>query len=129
MHQCIPRAFALAISLSVICTIPEVWANHHEHEVHASLISGMIKGEVRRIDTENRKLTIKHEAIPDLDMAAMTMAFRVADTISIDKLKAGDKIRFCWGRYRANGWLWRLKMTRAHEQMSLKKMLNQAGLE
>jgi len=98
MHQYIPRAFALAISLSVICTIPEVWANHHEHEVHASLISGMIKGEVRRIDTENRKLTIKHEAIPDLDMAAMTMAFRVADTISIDKLKAGDKIRFSLGQ-------------------------------
>ncbi len=58
----------------------------------------MIKGEVRRIDTENRKITIKHEAIPDLDMAAMTMAFRVADALSIDKLKAGDKIRFSLGK-------------------------------
>jgi Cu/Ag efflux protein CusF len=98
MHQFIPRAFALVIALSVICTIPEVWANHHDHEVNASQTSGMIKGEVRRIDTENRKLTIKHEAIPDLEMAAMTMAFRVADTISIDKLKAGDKIRFSLGQ-------------------------------
>jgi Cu/Ag efflux protein CusF len=98
MHQFIPRAFALVIALSVICTIPEVWANHHEHEAHVSQTSGMIKGEVRRIDTENRKLTIKHEAIPDLEMAAMTMAFRVADTISIDKLKAGDKIRFSLGQ-------------------------------
>ena len=98
MHQFIPRAFALVIALSVICTIPEVWANHHEHEAHVSQTSGMIKGEVRRIDTENRKLTIKHEAIPDLEMAAMTMAFRVADTISIDKLKAGDKIRFSMGQ-------------------------------
>ena len=98
MHQFIPRAFALVIVLSVICTIPEVWANHHEHEAHALQTSGMIKGEVRRIDTENRKLTIKHEAIPDLEMAAMTMAFRVADTISIDKLKAGDKIRFSLGQ-------------------------------
>jgi len=98
MHQSIPRTFALVIALSATFTIPEVWANHHEHEGHVSQSSGMIKGEVRRIDSENRKLTIKHEAIPDLDMAAMTMAFRVADTISIDKFKTGDKIRFSLGQ-------------------------------
>ena len=98
MHQFVKQVLTLAIVLSVTCTIPTVWANHHEHEAHASQTSGMIKGEVRRIDTENRKLTIKHEAIPDLDMAAMTMAFRIADTISIDKLKAGDKIRFSLGK-------------------------------
>jgi Cu/Ag efflux protein CusF len=40
----------------------------------------------------------KHEAIPDLDMAAMKMAFRVADTISIDKFMAGAKIRFSLGK-------------------------------
>ncbi len=98
MHQSVKQILTFAIALSVICTFPTVWANHHEHETHASQTSGMIKGEVRRIDTENRKLTIKHEAIPDLDMAAMTMAFRVADTISIDKFKAGDKIRFLLGQ-------------------------------
>lgn len=98
MHRFVKQVLTLAIALSVTCTTPIVWANHHEHEAHASQNSGMIKGEVRRIDTENRKLTIRHEAIPDLDMAAMTMAFRVADTISIDKLKAGDKIRFSLGK-------------------------------
>ena len=98
MHQFVKQVLTLAIVLSVTCTIPTVWANHHEHEAHASQTSGMIKGEVRRIDTENRKITIKHEAIPDLDMAAMTMAFRVADALSIDKLKAGDKIRFSLGK-------------------------------
>ncbi len=98
MSRFIQRLQALAVVFSVICTIPTVWANHHEHEEHASQTSGMIKGEVRRIDAENRKITIKHEAIPDLDMAAMTMAFRVADDLSIDKLKAGDKIRFSLGQ-------------------------------
>lgn len=98
MHHFVKQVLTFAIALSVTCTFPTVWANHHEHEAHASQTSGMIKGEVRRIDTENRKLTIKHEAIPDLDMAAMTMAFRVADTISIDKFKAGDKIRFSLGQ-------------------------------
>jgi Cu/Ag efflux protein CusF len=98
MSKFIQWVLALAIALSVTCTMPTVWANHHEHEAHASQTSGMIKGEVRRIDAENRKITIKHEAIPDLDMAAMTMAFRVADTVSIDMLKAGDKIRFSLGK-------------------------------
>ncbi len=98
MSRFIQRLQALAVVFSVICTIPTVWANHHEHEAQASQTSGMIKGEVRRIDAENRKITIKHEAIPDLDMAAMTMAFRVADALSIDKLKAGDKIRFSLGK-------------------------------
>jgi Cu(I)/Ag(I) efflux system protein CusF len=101
MHHFVKQVLSLAIALSATCTTPIVWANHHGHEghtSHASQASGMIKGEVRRIDTENRKLTIKHEAIPDLEMAGMTMAFRVADTISIDKLKAGDKIRFSLGQ-------------------------------
>ena len=101
MHQFVKQVLTLAIALSVTCTIPIVWANHHEHEghtSHASQTSSMIKGEVRRVDAENRKLTIKHEAIPDLEMAAMTMAFRVADTISIDKFKAGATIRFSLGQ-------------------------------
>lgn len=101
MHQFVKQVLTLAIALSVTCTIPIVWANHHEHEghtSHASQTSSMIKGEVRRVDAENRKLTIKHEAIPDLEMAAMTMAFRVADTISIDKFKAGDKVHFSLGK-------------------------------
>jgi len=45
----------------------------------------------------------KHEAIPELDVAAMTMAFRVTDTISIDKFKAGAKIRFSLGQVRGSG--------------------------
>jgi Cu(I)/Ag(I) efflux system protein CusF len=98
MYLSIQRVLLRVIAVSLFCTFLPAQANHHEHEAHASQTSGMIKGELRRIDTENRKLTIKHEAIPDVDMAAMTMAFRVADSISIDKLKAGDKIRFSLGK-------------------------------
>ena len=35
------------------------------------------KGEVRRIDIENKKLTIKHEEIKSLDMPPMSMVFYV----------------------------------------------------
>jgi Cu(I)/Ag(I) efflux system protein CusF len=98
MHQFISRALAPAIALLLSCTITTVWANHHEHESHAAQTNSMTKGEIRRIDSGTRKLTIRHEAIPDLDMAAMTMAFRVADTVPVDKLKVGDKIRFSLGK-------------------------------
>ena len=108
MHSFIQRALALIVIVSAVAVMPAVWATHHDHKDHkdhhdsathtssksGEVTSGLIKGEVRRIDTENRKLTIKHEAIPELDMAAMTMVFVVVDTIVLDQLKAGDKIRF-----------------------------------
>lgn len=54
----------------------------------------MTDGEVRKIDKELGKLTIKHGPIMNLDMAAMTMVFNVKDKSFLDKVKVGDKIRF-----------------------------------
>jgi Cu/Ag efflux protein CusF len=51
-------------------------------------------GEVRRVDKEARKLTIKHGPIVHLDMPAMTMVFQVKDPAMLDQLKAGDRVRF-----------------------------------
>ena len=41
-----------------------------------------------------QKITLKHGKIKNLDMAGMTMVFQVADGAMLDKLKAGDKVRF-----------------------------------
>jgi len=54
----------------------------------------MADGEVRKVDQSAGKVTIKHGPLPNLGMGAMTMVFRVADPAMLDKLKAGDKIRF-----------------------------------
>jgi Cu(I)/Ag(I) efflux system periplasmic protein CusF len=51
-------------------------------------------GEVRKIDKAAGKVTIKHGPMPDLNMPAMTMAYRVKDKAMLDKLKPGDRIRF-----------------------------------
>ena len=56
--------------------------------------SAMSAGEVRKIDLQAGKLTIKHGPIVNLDMAAMTMAFRVQEPAALESLKVGDKIRF-----------------------------------
>lgn len=56
--------------------------------------SDMADGEVRKVDKDGAKLTIKHGDIKNLDMPAMTMVFNVKDKAMLDKLQAGDKIRF-----------------------------------
>ena len=54
----------------------------------------MADGEVRKIDRENKKITLKHGVIKNLDMPGMTMVFQVKDAAMLDTLKAGDKIKF-----------------------------------
>ena len=54
----------------------------------------MTDGEVRKIDKENQKITLKHGELKNLGMPGMTMVFQVKDAALLDKLKAGDKVRF-----------------------------------
>ena len=54
----------------------------------------LTSGEVRKIDTEQGKLTIKHASIENLDMPAMTMVFRASNPDQLKNIRAGDKIEF-----------------------------------
>lgn len=54
----------------------------------------MSEGEVRKIDLENKKVTLKHGPLKNLDMPPMTMAFQVSDPAMLGKVKVGDKVRF-----------------------------------
>ena len=51
-------------------------------------------GEVRKVDKEARKITLKHGEIKNLDMPGMTMVFQVDNPALLDKVKAGDKVKF-----------------------------------
>ena len=53
-----------------------------------------VDGEVRKIDKDASKITLKHGPIPNLDMPGMTMVFRVQDPAMLDAVKTGDKVRF-----------------------------------
>ncbi|MDB5858897.1 MAG: hypothetical protein JWQ76_2586 [Ramlibacter sp.] len=56
--------------------------------------AAMADGEVRKVDKENQKITLKHGEIRNLDMPPMTMVFGVSDPKLLDKVRAGDKVRF-----------------------------------
>lgn len=51
-------------------------------------------GEVRKVDAEQGKVTIKHEPIANLDMPAMTMVFKAGKPELLKTIQAGDKIEF-----------------------------------
>ena len=54
----------------------------------------MTDGEVRKVDKDNQKVTLKHGEIKNLDMPGMTMVFNVKDSSMLDNVKAGDKVQF-----------------------------------
>ena len=56
--------------------------------------AAMTDGEVRKIDKENLKITLKHSDIRNLDMPAMTMVFKVKDAALLDKVQVGGAVRF-----------------------------------
>ena len=56
--------------------------------------SALSEAEVRKVDKDAAKITLKHGEIKNLDMPAMTMVFQVKDKAMLDQVKAGDKVRF-----------------------------------
>jgi Cu/Ag efflux protein CusF len=54
----------------------------------------MTEGEIRKVDKDAGKVTIKHGAIPSMDMPPMTMVYRVKDPAMLGGVKAGDKVKF-----------------------------------
>lgn len=87
---------ALAATLA-LGTAPAQAAD--EHDAHhaaepAAAADAYAEGTVKKVDKAAGKLTISHGPLARLDMPPMTMVFRASDPAMLDKVKAGDKIRF-----------------------------------
>ncbi len=68
--------------------------DNHTATPGASASLHMADGEVRKVDKGAKKITLKHGEIKNLGMAPMTMVYQVKDAALLDKVKAGDKVRF-----------------------------------
>jgi len=64
------------------------------HPAQAQTTATLTDGEIRKVDKDAKKLTIRHGPILNLEMPAMTMVFQVKDPAMLDQVNAGDKIRF-----------------------------------
>jgi Cu/Ag efflux protein CusF len=60
----------------------------------AQAVLPVSEAEVRKVDRDAGKITLKHGEIKNLDMPPMSMVFQVQDKALLDKVKAGDKVRF-----------------------------------
>lgn len=93
------RHFILAVLIAACSPLPAL-ADDAQHKEHAAAPASpdageVADGEVRKVDKDARKLTIRHGPLPALGMpTAMTMVYQVRDQAILDQLKAGDKIRF-----------------------------------
>ena len=92
---------ALALSLAFPIAAIAVEAPHETAVKQESTAGTLSEGEVRKVDKDAKKLTIRHGPLTNLDMPAMTMVFQVKDPAMLDQVKVGDKIRF--SAEKANG--------------------------
>jgi Cu(I)/Ag(I) efflux system protein CusF len=91
MRKQLLTAIALVAALTAPATAQP---KPDDHVAHHPAVADMAEGEIRKVDKDAKKLTIKHGEIKNLDMPPMTMVFQVKEGVMLDKLKAGDKIRF-----------------------------------
>ena len=86
----------IAATLFALATTASAQDAHHAHgHGHESAAPvELVDGEVKKIDKDTGKVTIRHGEIKNLGMGAMTMVFRTRDAAMLDQVKAGDKIKF-----------------------------------
>ena len=63
-------------------------------QTEAAQPTSLTEGEIKKVDLDNGKVTIKHGDIQHLDMPGMTMVFTAKDKNLLSNLKLGDKVKF-----------------------------------
>lgn len=86
---------ATALAVTALVSYPVFAQMNMEHgKMGMAATPGMTDGEVRKIDKEAGKITIKHGEIKHMDMPGMTMVFVAKDKALLDKIAVGAKIQF-----------------------------------
>lgn len=75
-------------------TTAETGHDGHHATTGDAADTAMSEGEVRKVNPDTQKITLRHGELKNLGMPPMTMVFRVADPRMLEQVKAGDKVRF-----------------------------------
>lgn len=95
MNRFVQFILASVLGLSAITSAVADSGHGAKHSAtSASAEASMTDGEVKKVDKDAGKITIKHGPIANLDMPNMTMVFRVKDPAMLTQVKEGDKIKF-----------------------------------
>lgn len=87
---------ALAMVIPATTVMAQEHAMHTEHASDMSMPGNgaMTRGEIRKWDAVQNKVTLRHEEIKNLMMPPMTMVFVVSNPSQMQGLKVGDKVSF-----------------------------------
>jgi Cu(I)/Ag(I) efflux system protein CusF len=80
-----------------LSAFPLLAQHSHSHQSEKKQTQSQIfssTGIIKTIDTANKKVTIEHEPIAELQWPAMTMRFTFADDSLINGLAEGDNVKF-----------------------------------
>lgn len=84
-----------AISLAAAFSLPAVaQATAGSTTTQATQAAPMADGDVKKVDPDLGKITLKHGEIKELEMPPMTMVYVVEDKAALASLKPGDKVKF-----------------------------------
>jgi Cu/Ag efflux protein CusF len=94
-----PGIIVVAAAVLVASAAGAQTSQDADHSAHhpapsAATAAPQSEGEVRRVDLEQGKVTLRHGPLANLDMPAMTMVFTASDRGMLTGLKQGDKVRF-----------------------------------
>ncbi|MBL8421484.1 MAG: copper-binding protein [Dechloromonas sp.] len=104
----------LLLTLFLAVSLP-AFAQHGDHAGHqpaANKAASLSDGVVKKIDKAAGEVVIQHGQLDSIGMPPMTMAFGVADKTWLNKLKAGDRIRFAAEMKGGNAIVSRYEMAR-----------------
>lgn len=96
-------AAALAIAVAPLAQADNAHNAHHAASAAEpaaisaapqSAEAALTEGEVKKVNKDTGKLTIKHGELKNLGMPPMTMVFRAKDPAMLEQVKAGDKVNF-----------------------------------
>ncbi len=87
-------AAAIAVAAASHAQPAPASAAGHDGHHPAAAEAPQSEGEVRKVDKEQGKVTLRHGPLQNLDMPPMTMVFKAADPKLLDGLKEGDKVKF-----------------------------------
>jgi Cu/Ag efflux protein CusF len=89
MKAILKAVFIAHLALAAVATVHVQAA-----QANAGTTDSMSTGEIKKVDKDAGKLTIKHGPLKNIGMGAMTMIFKTKDPAMLNQVKEGDKINF-----------------------------------
>jgi len=98
-HPLSATGLAWALLVGAIAPMATAQTDHSAHHAPATATTAPAElpwadAEVRRIDHQTGKISLRHGPIVNLDMPPMSMVFQMQDRTLLQRVKPGDRVRF-----------------------------------